>query len=126
ALQALNIWLGRYATLYDTSAGFLQTGAGYTEVNAIIPGQAILAIAAAFVALLCFATAMIGRWQLPAIGVVLLVVLALVIGAGYPWIVQRFQVEPSARTVEAPYIERSIEATRDAFGVAGVEEIPYS
>jgi len=126
ALQALNIWLGRYATLHESSAGFLQTGAGYTEVNAIIPGQAILAIAAAFVALLCFATAMIGRWQLPAIGVVLLVVLSLVIGAGYPWIVQRFQVEPSARTVEAPYIERSIAATRDAFGVAGLEEIPYS
>ena len=38
----------------------------------------------------------------------------------------RFQVEPSARTYEAPYIERNIAATRAAYGVDGVQEVPYS
>src|SRR5690606_12754559 len=39
ALQAVNIWLGRYAMVHESSAGFLRTGAGFTEVNALIPGQ---------------------------------------------------------------------------------------
>jgi len=40
-------------------------------------------------------------------------------------VIQRFQVDPSARTLEAPFIERNIEATRDAYGVSDIVEIPY-
>ena len=60
------------------------------------------------------------------IGTALLLISGLVVGNLYPWIVQRFQVDPNARTYESAYIDRSIEATRDAYGVADVEEIPYS
>jgi uncharacterized membrane protein (UPF0182 family) len=126
ALQAVSLWLDQYATLSSSSAGFLATGAGYTEVNATIPGRAILSIIAMIVALLFVVTAVIGRWRLPIIGTALLLVSGLLIGGVFPAIVQRFQVEPSARSYEAEYIERSIEATRDAYGVAGVEEIPYA
>ena len=38
---------------------------------------------------------------------------SLIIGSLYPWIIQRFQVDPSARSLEAPYIERNIDLTRD-------------
>ncbi|HQG69601.1 MAG TPA: UPF0182 family protein, partial [Rhodoglobus sp.] len=126
ALQAVSLWLDQYATLYSTSQGFLNTGAGYTEANATIPGRAILAGIAALVAVLFIVTAIIGRWRLPIIGTALLLVSGLVVGSIYPWIVQRFQVEPSARTYEAPYIERNIAATRAAYGVDGVQEVPYS
>jgi uncharacterized membrane protein (UPF0182 family) len=126
ALQAVSLWLDQYTTLSDPSAGFLATGAGYTEVNATIPGRAILAGIAMVVALLFVVTAIIGRWRLPIIGTALLLVSGLLIGSVYPAIVQRFQVQPSARTYEADYIERGIEATRDAYGVAGVEEVPYA
>jgi len=126
ALQGVSLWLDQYAFLSEAGVGFLATGAGYTEVNALIPGKAILAGAALLVAIACFVTAVIGRWRIPIIGVALLIVLSLVVGAAYPWIVQRFQVEPSAKTYEAPFIEREIAATRTAFGVADVEEIPYS
>ncbi|HEV7950952.1 MAG TPA: UPF0182 family protein, partial [Glaciihabitans sp.] len=126
ALQAVSLWLDQYTTLTDPSAGFLATGAGYTEVNATIPGRAILAGIAMLVALLFVVTAIIGRWRLPIIGTALLLICGLVIGAVYPAIVQRFQVEPSARTYEAEYIDRSIQATRDAYGVSGIEEIPYA
>ena len=44
---------------------------------------------------------------------------------GYPAIIQRFQVDPSARTLEADYIQRNIEATRDAYGISDVVEIAY-
>ncbi len=126
ALQAGSIWLDQYLTLISESGGFLTTGAGYTEVNATIPGRAILAGIAAIVAVLFIVTAIIGRWRLPIIGTALLIISALVVGSIYPWIVQRFQADPSARTLEAEYIQRSIDATRDAYGVADVEEVPYS
>ena len=126
ALQAVSIWLDQYTTLSGTAAGFLETGAGYTEVNATIPGRAILAGIAAFVAILFIVTAIIGRWRLPVIGTALLLVSGLVVGSVYPWIVQRFQVDPSARTLESEYIERNIDATRDAYNVADVVETPYN
>jgi uncharacterized membrane protein (UPF0182 family) len=126
ALQAVSIWFDQYTTLFSKSEGFLNTGVGFTEANAIIPGRAILAIIAAIVAVLFIVTAIIGRWRLPVIGTALLLISGLVVGGIYPWIVQRFQVEPNARTYEATYIDRSIKATRDAYGVADVQEIPYS
>jgi uncharacterized membrane protein (UPF0182 family) len=126
ALQAVSIWLDQYTTLNEASAGYLNTGAGYTEANATIPGRAILAIIAALVAVLFIVTAIIKRWRLPIIGTALLLVASIVVGGVYPWIVQRFQVQPSQRTLEAEYIDRSIEATRDAYGVSDVEEIPYN
>nr|WP_241732229.1 UPF0182 family protein [Galbitalea soli] len=124
-LQAVSIWLDQYATLTEPSAGFLATGAGFTEVTATIPSRAILSIVAALVAILFIVTAIIGRWRLPIIGTALLLVAGLVIGVVYPAIVQRFQAEPSAKTLESSYIQRNITATRDAYGVAGVKEIQY-
>jgi len=126
ALQAVSIWLDQYSMLNQTTVGFLTTGAGYTGVNALIPGKVILAGAAAVVAILCFVTAAVGRWRFPLVGLGSLIVLAIVIGSVYPWIVQRFQVEPSAQTVESPYIQREIDATRTAFGVSDVDVVPYT
>ncbi len=126
ALQAVSIWLDQYAALVQPSDGFLAAGAGYTEVFATIPGRQILAGIAALIAVLFIITAIIGRWRLSIVGTALLIVSGLLVGSVYPWIVQRFQVEPSARSLEAPYIERNIEATRDAYGVSDIEEVPYA
>lgn len=126
AIQAVSLWLDQYAALYSSSAGFLATGAGYTEVNATIPGRAILAGIAALVAVLFLVTAVIGRWRLPVIGTALLLVSGLVVGNVYPWIVQRLQVEPSARSLESQYIQRNIDATRAAYGVDDVQQVDYN
>ena len=56
----------------------------YTEVNATIPGRAILAGIAALVAVLFIVTAVIGRWRLPIIGTALLIVSSLVVGVDLP------------------------------------------
>jgi hypothetical protein len=122
-LQGVSIWLDQYSTLTDTNG--LITGAGFTDVNATIPARAILAGSAVFVAILFFVTAFIGRWRLPVIGTVLLIVSSLVAGSLYPWVVQRFQVDPSAKTLESEFIQRNINLTRDAYGIADVEETPY-
>ncbi len=123
-LQAVSVWFDQYATVTET--GELITGAAYTDVNAVIPGRGILAAIAAVVAVLFFVTAAIGRWRLPLVGTALLIVSSLIIGSLYPWVIQRFQVDPSARSLEAPYIQRSIDLTRDAYGVSDIETIPFN
>jgi uncharacterized membrane protein (UPF0182 family) len=122
-LQAVSIWFDQYATV--TEQGSLITGAAYTDVNAVIPGRGILAAIAAGVAILFFVTAVIGKWRLPLVGTALLVISSLLIGSLYPWVIQRFQVDPSERALEAPYIQRNIDLTREAYDVADIEEIPY-
>jgi uncharacterized membrane protein (UPF0182 family) len=124
-VQAVDLWLQQYTALVSPSGGFLAFGAGYTEVNATIPARAIMAGIAVLVAILFLATAIIGRWRLAIVGTALYIVSGLVLGLGYPSIVQRFQVDPSARTLEAEYIERNITATRDAYGVSDIVEIAY-
>lgn len=123
-LQAVSIWLDQYVTLNQT--GDLITGANYTDDNATIPGRVILAGIAALVAVLFLVTAFIGRWRLPVVGTALLLVAGLLVGTAYPWVVQRFQVDPNAKTLETPYIQRNIDLTRDAYDVADLEEIPYN
>jgi len=123
-LQAISIWFDQYSTLTDTNG--LITGAGYTDVNATIPGRAILAGIAAVVAILFLVTAIIGRWRLPIIGTVLLIVSSLLIGSLYPWVVQRFQVDPSAKTLESQYIQRNIDLTRDAYNLSKIDVVPYN
>lgn len=126
AIQAVNLWLQQYNAVVAPSSGFLAFGAGFTEANATIPARAIMAGIAVLVALLFLITAIIGRWRLAIVGTALYLVSGLVIGTGYPSIIQRFQVDPSARTLEAPFIERNIEATRAAYGVSEIEEISYN
>ena len=124
ALQGVSLWLDQFAIL--TNASGLMTGADYADVNAKIPGLQILSVVAILVALLFVATALTGRWRLPVVGTALLVVTGLVLSIGYPWVVQRFVVAPSERSLEAPYIARNIDMTREAYGVANVQEIPYN
>jgi uncharacterized membrane protein (UPF0182 family) len=123
ALQAVSIWLDQFATLTDDSG--IVTGALYTDVNAGIPGRAILAGIAALVAVLFIVTAAIGRWRLPLIGTGLLIVSSLVIGTVYPAIIERFTVIPNAKSAEAQYIQRNIDATRTAYGLDDIAVVPY-
>ena len=123
-LQGISLYLDQFHTVTDQSG--LMTGASYATVNATIPGLQILAIICALVALLFVVTAVTGRWRLPLIGTALVLVSALVLGVAYPWIVQRFVVDPSERSLEQPYLERNIQMTRQAYGLSDVQEVPYN
>ncbi len=123
-LQGINYWLDRYATLQNTGGRW--TGALYTDINAVIPTKAILAVAAVLVAVLFILAAVIGRWKLPIIGTAMLIITAILAGGVYPWVVQRFQVTPSELTLEREYIQRNIDLTRVAYGLDKVEAVPYN
>ncbi len=123
-VQAVSIWLDRYKSMVE--AGDTITGPGYTGVNATIPGQTILAIAAAIVAVLFFVTAFIGRWRYPLIATGLLLVSALVVGVAYPWIVTTVQVRPNQLNLESEFYQRNIDATQAAYGLDGLEKTEFT
>ncbi|MBI9116102.1 UPF0182 family membrane protein [Sanguibacter suaedae] len=123
-LIGVNYWLDRYSILKTDGERF--AGASFADVNAVIPAKAILAGVAVLVAALFVVTAIRGNWRLPAIGVGLMVVAAIVVGGVYPAVVQRFQVTPNAQQLEAEFIQRNIDATRTAFGLDDTEVQAYN
>ena len=51
---------------------------------------------------------------------------SLLIGSLYPWVIQRFQVDPNAQLARGGSTSSATStSTRDAYGLADVEEIPY-
>ncbi|GLB66945.1 UPF0182 family membrane protein [Arthrobacter mangrovi] len=122
-LQGVNYWLDRYSTVQSNSGSW--TGALYTDVHAVIPTKAILSVAAIIVAILFVVAAVMNRWRLPLVGTAMLVVTAILAGGVYPWVVQRFQVTPNERNLEADYIERNIGLTRLAYGLEDTEVTSY-
>ena len=124
ALQGVNWWLNRYATVQDQGGNW--AGAMYTDVNAVIPAQTILSVAAVLVALIFIVTAITKRWRLAIIGTAMLILTAIIGGGIYPFLVQEYQVNPSEQTLETPYIERNMELTRYAYGLDDMDQDFYS
>ena len=116
-LKAFAYWLDRYELLSNTRAAKPFTGAGYTDINAVLPAKLILLAIAVICAVAVFSAIVLRDLRIPAIGVVLLLLSSLVVGAGWPLIVEQFSVKPNAAQKEAEYISRSISATREAYGL---------
>jgi uncharacterized membrane protein (UPF0182 family) len=123
-LKAVSYYLDRFGLMI--SSGKLIDGPGYTAVHARIPSKNILIGVALICALLFFAAIFIRSWALPAIGLGLLALTSILIGAIWPAVMQGFQVKPSEPDKEAPYIARNIAATREAYGVKDVQAQSYS
>ncbi|MDG4664353.1 UPF0182 family protein [Mycobacterium sp. 236(2023)] len=116
-LKAVAYWLDRYELLSHTRGGKPFTGAGYTDINAVLPAKLILMAIAVICAVAVFSAIFLRDLRIPAIGVVLLLLSSLVIGAGWPLVVEQISVRPNAAQKESEYISRSISATRQAYGL---------
>ncbi len=126
-LKAAAYWLDRYDLVLrssDLAGGF--TGLQYTDANAVLPALNILTFVALLVGLLFLVNIFIRQWIIPLIGLGLMVLTSVIVGGVYPLIVQQFQVRPSELVRERPYIERNIEATRDAYNIADAEVEEYA
>jgi uncharacterized protein len=124
-LLGLRYWLAIYLLVVDGNG--VGGGIGYTDINTRIPvyrAMAGLAVAAA-------ASVVYGAWRNsllpPVVGLGGLLLGAVILVAGYPAVVQRFQVEPNELSREAPYIRWHIDFTRQAFGLADMRRqmFPY-
>src|SRR5580693_3592908 len=116
-LKAVAYWLDRYELLSHTRAGKPFTGAGYTDINAVLPAKLILLAIALICAAAVFSAVVLRDLRIPAIGLVLLLLSSLIVGAGWPLIVEQISVKPNAAQKESEYISRSITATRQAYGL---------
>lgn len=114
-LQVAGYWLGRYQLLYTEHSLF--TGGSYTDINAYLPAKIILMIIGVFVAVAIFSAVVIKDLRIPGLAVVLMVLSSLVIGQGWPLIMERFSVNPNRQAKEAESISRNIESTRFAYGL---------
>nr|WP_189171109.1 UPF0182 family protein [Pilimelia anulata] len=127
AAKAVAYLLDRRGLLLSHNEATNLYGAGYTDVNALLPAKEILAYISVLVAIaiLVFSHAIMRNLLWPGIALALLGVSAVAIGGLYPAGVQYFSVRPSVPSKEAEYIDRSIKATRTAFGLEGVQSTPY-
>ena len=123
-VKGVGYWFDRYGLEITSQPIF--TGINYTAEHATLPAKTILAVIAGICALLFIANAVLRRWVVPTIGLILMVLSAIVLGIVYPGAVQYFSVKPNEPVKERPYIERNIAATRAAYGVQNVEITDYS
>jgi uncharacterized membrane protein (UPF0182 family) len=125
--KAVAYILDRRALLLSYNEGAKLYGAGYADINALLPAKEILAYISIVVALaiVIFSNAVMRNLIWPGVSLALLGISAIAIGGIYPWAVQSFSVNPSTLDKERPYIKNSIDATRDAFGIAGTTVTPY-
>jgi len=123
-VRAVAFWVDRYnlATAESTKI----TGIQYTESHAIIPTKGILAVAAVMCAIMFLTTIWTRSWRLPLVGVAVLAVIVVAVGGIYPALVQSLKVRPSEKSLEVPYIQRNIDATRAAYGFDKVKPQSYN
>jgi uncharacterized protein len=106
--MALRFFLGRYEMAYSEHGSFL-VGIDYVDQHIGLPLQWLLIAA-------CFAAAVLiwlRRWMLAAASMAV----ALVIAFLAPRAVSALYVRPNEISLERPYIESHIHATRSAYGI---------
>ena len=122
-VKAVGYYLARFS-LDNSTNGYVQ-GAGYTDVHARLPALELLILVSLAAAVLLIYNIRRQGWALPILGVGLWFLVALTAGTIYPAAVQALKVNPAQNTLERPYIQRNIDATRTAMGITKVQSIPY-
>ena len=125
-IKAVDYWLQRFELTASTRG--VVKGATYTDVNAQLPAINLLIMVSLLVAALFLAGVRWGGWRLPLLSMALWALVAVIAGAIYPAIIQRFVVQPNVTTRERPYIARNIEATQAAMGLDNVrvEQVDFN
>ncbi|MBX3315194.1 MAG: UPF0182 family protein [Actinobacteria bacterium] len=117
-VQGGRYWLDRYQLTFSTRGAV--DGATYTDVNVQLRVTYLLILISVFAFGLFIANIWRRGWVLPVMAVGLWMLVAVLAGVVVPAFVQRFRVEPSESTMERPFIEHNIEATREAYGLSDV------
>ncbi|MFH0916409.1 MAG: UPF0182 family protein [bacterium] len=101
-------------------------GASYTDVHASLPVLHFLAIVSLVAAAIFVANIRYQGWRLPAVAIVIMFLTWAIAGKAYPAIVQQYRVSPNEISAETPYIADNIEATRWAFGLDEITNVPLA
>ncbi|SON62209.1 hypothetical protein MSIMFI_03730 [Mycobacterium simulans] len=118
-LKAIAYWFDRYQLLSGNRKEPTFRGAGYTDIHAELPAKLVLLAIAVLCAVSFFAVIFLRDLRVPAIAAALLLLSSIFVGGVWPLLMEQFSVRPNAADVERPYIQRNIDATRQAFRIGG-------
>ncbi len=107
-------------SLVNSQDGYVN-GAGYTDVHARLPAETLLIYVSIFAAVILLFNIRRQGWTFPVLALGIWAFVALVVGIIYPALLQALKVTPAQSSLEAPYIQRNITATRDAYGLNNVQ-----
>ncbi|MFW0792409.1 UPF0182 family protein [Gordonia sp. CPCC 205515] len=124
-LKAVAYWFDRYSLLSSQRKQEIFTGASYTDINAVLPSKLILMAIAVICAVAFFAGVVLRDLRVPALATALMVLSALVIGVGWPMVMEQFSVKPNAAQKEAEYISRNLDATTTAYKIRDKDDVTY-
>jgi uncharacterized protein len=117
--KAVGYVLQRWS-LVNSQDGYVN-GAGYTDVHARLPAETLLIYVSIFAAVILLFNIRRQGWTLPVLAIGIWAFVALVVGIIYPALLQALKVTPAQSSLEAPYINRNISATRAAYGLNNVQ-----
>jgi uncharacterized membrane protein (UPF0182 family) len=123
-IKAGQYWLGRYGLNFSTRG--VVHGASYTDVHAHLPALTLLAIISVISAALFLVNIRYRRVSLPLAAVGIWIGVSVLAGGVWPFLVQRFSVEPQELQREEEFIDRNIQATREGFGLDEVRTQPFA
>ena len=116
-------YLDRFGLLFSTRG--VAYGAGYTDVNVMRIALWVMVFATLALAAAALATVFLGRFVLLAVAGGTYAALLGIVLVFLPSVIQRYEVKPNELALETPYIERTIDFTRRAYLLDGVETRRY-
>jgi uncharacterized protein len=123
AVKAWSYWLARFGLLYDDNGVVI--GAGFTSLHVDLPFLWLLTGASIAVAAVLWANVWLRSKRLP-IAVLLGFALIFILTGIIPALFERFYVRPNELALERPYIERSIQLTRQAYNLHEIVTKPFA
>lgn len=135
-IGAVDHFLSRYTSLYTSQFGNFLYGPGYTKTHFTLPSIWVTSILILLVGVLLFAFSFRDKtienfqvhrryvsFTLGCLAALIVVSIAVaLIGAG----INRFYVHPNQASVEAPYIKRTINATRWGFNIDKIKKKKFN
>jgi len=122
-VRAWGYRLDQFRLVYSTRGNV--TGASYTDINAQLPALKLMVVISILGAILFLVNIRFKGWALPLAALGLWVLVSVLAGAAFPFIVQRFRVEPAQIEKERAFIGRNISATRAAYRLDAMKVQEY-
>ncbi len=118
-LKAWGYKLAAYDLLYSPTG--VVYGAGYADIHGRLVGYKVLLVIAVVVGLIIALNVFLKRLSWVITGLAVWLISSAVLVGVYPWILQKFVVEPNEFVREQPFINHNIRMTREAYGLDKVE-----
>jgi len=123
ALKAWSYSLDRYLLLYDDNG--VVVGAGYADLHIELPVLWLLVGVAAGASIASWINMQRRTYWIPATAAISMFGCSVLLSVVLPALFQRLYVRPSELQLEAPYIERNIALTREAYNLQQITVKPF-